>query len=171
MSIILTSIGLLPPPEGLNLEEISTDAGLLRAIEREAENIKEASAEGKLPTRDEIRLISFLAGEVRRRIAKLTSEQMDEFQRIREKARRREYERRIAEISGHVDKFIAMVEDPETAVPLGATSEIEIAINTLWNELSTHEEDNKELMDHVEAIWDRLVETNKKVHLARLPEF
>ncbi len=171
MSIVLDTIRLLPPPEGLDLDEIKTDAGLLQAIEREAAKIKKASSEGAPTSKDEIRLISFLAGEVRRRISALTPEQREEIKHIRRQAGHRERKRRIEEISAQVDIFIAEAEKPKAAISFGAGSELEIAIGAVWGELENDEEADEELMTLLKKVKDKFVEADKKMRLVRLPKF
>ena len=83
------------PPDGLDLSAIASDAGLLLAVEREAKKIEAAMKGGVLPSKDDIRLISFLVGEVRRRIESLTPEQAAEFEAMKKKADTRETRRWI----------------------------------------------------------------------------
>ncbi len=129
-------MNVLPPPKGLDMSEIATDAGLRAAIGREADKLKDSGRSGNRLDEDEIRLITFLASEVLRRFANLSREEKKELARIREKAEERETERRIREIVGNVDQFIEDTTTPKTAIRFSLINELEIRIESMQSALS-----------------------------------
>lgn len=133
-------VEFLPPPEGLDLRAIETEAGLLAAIQREAERLDRAKQEGTRLSRDQIRLITFLAGEVRRRIENLSSEQKDELDRIRAEARQREMEARVSEVAGAVDDFVESTSQPHGEVRFSRIDELRDQIHAMEANLGTDPE-------------------------------
>ena len=101
-----TGLVLLPPPQGLDLEEIASAAGLHAAIEREAKKLHEAKEAGTTVSADTIRLITSLANEIQRRIASLSDEEKQELQNIRERAKLLDAKRDAREISKDVQDYI-----------------------------------------------------------------
>lgn len=126
-----TMTEILDAPSGLNPAEIATEAGLLAAIEREVANLEAAKKERRRLGRDEIRLISFLAGEVRRRVESLTPEQQQEFQEIREEAQFREMETRVKDMASEVEDFVVVATTGKGEFRFSRISELEMAIKGL----------------------------------------
>jgi hypothetical protein len=130
---MMPSANILPPPEGLDIVEIASEAGLLTAIEREVGKMRNANQKGGKINRDQIRLISFLAGEVRRRIDSLTPEQKEELQDVREKANERAVENSIRDIAADIQKFAEEITRQDTAIPLASFTVLEIRMQNLKN--------------------------------------
>lgn len=137
---------ILPPPDGLDLREIASEAGLLAAIEREAAKLEVAKKEKRRLQRDEIRLISFLAGEVRRRVESLTPEQKEEFARIRKDAEYKELEDRVRELKGDVTAFTRIAEGGPGEFRFSYVSELEMRIRAMSMNLEADPETCAPLM-------------------------
>ncbi|MBF0094142.1 MAG: hypothetical protein HQL34_06320 [Alphaproteobacteria bacterium] len=120
------------PPEGLDVSAITTEAGLLGEIAREAEKIKQTMREGRLPSKDDIRLISFLAGEVRRRIESLTTAQMAELDAMRRKARMLETKRWIHELASETKALLDEFRNPKVGLSLSRFSQAEVRISQAY---------------------------------------
>ena len=114
------------PPDGLDLSAIASDAGLLLAVEREAKKIEAAMKGGVLPSKDDIRLISFLVGEVRRRIESLTPEQAAEFEAMKKKADTRETRRWIQALVAETETLLANFSNPGIGLSLSRFSQAEV---------------------------------------------
>ncbi len=165
-------MSVLPPPKGLDMSEIATDAGLSAAIRREADKLKDSDRSGNRLDQDEIRLITFLAGEVRRRIANMSQEEKKELVRIREKAEERETERSIREIVGNVDQFIEDTTTLKTAVRFSQINELEIRIKSMQSELGGDAKKYEEFLDKLKEALKKLEEAkNKSRFLQGFQEF
>ena len=119
---------VVPPPLGLDLAEVATDAGLQRAIAREGKKFQDAEKQGRRLTLDEIRLISYLAGEVIRRIATLGTEEKEELENIRDKAEERETEWNVRRLVSDIEAYIALTKRSGAEIPLARISELEIRL-------------------------------------------
>ncbi len=127
---------VVPPPLGLDLDEVATDAGLQAAIAREGRKFQNAEKLGRQLTLDEIRLISFLAGEVHRRIATLGAEEKEELERIRAKADERETEWNVRQLISDIDAYVELTNLPDVEIPLARISELEIRLQGMQNTFS-----------------------------------
>lgn len=153
---------VLPPPEGLDEDEIATEAGLRAAIEREALKLQEARKTKKKISPDTVRLITFLAGSIRRRIENLSPEEKQELQLIRERAEEREIERKTDEITQCVEDFIAAVNDPKTAVRFSEMNELEDRVNSIMRALGVAPEKYAEFLEKMNATLKDLEDVKNK---------
>lgn len=156
------SAEILAPPEGLDLDEIATDAGLLGAIQREAVRLDEAQTLERRLSRDEVRLIAFLAGEVRRRIDDLSPEEKEEFRCIRTTARERETERNVRDLVGDVERFVAEVEKPRAAVLLSRVSELEIRAQGMQRHMDKAFENSGRFIEELTSALNKLEAVKRK---------
>nr|CAX84109.1 uncharacterized protein [uncultured bacterium] len=116
------------PPVGLNLSAIATESGLLIAIDAQAKKIETAMREGKLPSKDEIRLISFLVGEVKRRIASLSHEQAAEFEALKKKADMREVRRWVKELATDAEDLLKGFQNADVGLSWSRFSSAEVRL-------------------------------------------
>jgi hypothetical protein len=147
---------ILAPPEGLDPATIVTEAGLLTAIEREVAKLETARKERRRLDRDEIRLISFLAGEVRRRVASLTPDQQREFLEIREEAQYRELETRVQDMAGEVAAFVRVADTGKGEFRFSRISELEMAIRDLSTNFEADPERFSDLLSTLTDLTRRL---------------
>lgn len=119
---------VLPPPRGLDVHAIATETGLLAALEREANTLVAMKDRGELPRDDTIRLISFLAGAIRRRGTSLTEDQKAALDAVHHLAREREAERRVHEVVQSARNFIERASMPRAEIPYAKYSQIELAL-------------------------------------------
>ena len=155
-------VDYLPPPEGLNLAEIESEGGLLVAIKREAERLDASKKEGLRLTRDQIRLISFLAGEVRRRIENLSPEQKVELDRIRTEAREREMEERVSEVADAVESFVSSINEPGGEIRFSRITELEDMVHAMEANLGGSPEKYAEFLNRMADLTQKLDGVKKK---------
>ncbi len=153
---------ILPPPEGLDIGEIATEAGLLGAIERESKRLKVADGKGHRVSRDQIRLISFLAGEVRRRVDGLSPEQKEELEDIRVKARQRASEHSIREVIKDIHGFAEEASRPHAAVSFSLVSELEIRVRGVRGSVDPQSENYAKLVERLKEAVEELNEVKKR---------
>jgi|GEM_PF-3568154 len=165
-------LAVLPPPQGLDTEEISTDRGLLSAIEREAKRL-DALKENNAPiSSDDIRLISFLANEIKRRIVNLTPEQKQDLHDIREQKQFLEVKRKVDSLSTNVQKFIEDVNNPKVPVGFSAINELEDQVNSMIGFVGKDPERFSEFLDELKTYLTDLNDVkNKNVMLSGFQEF
>ncbi|MEO5336492.1 MAG: hypothetical protein H7841_06320 [Magnetospirillum sp. WYHS-4] len=153
---------ILPPPQGLDADEIATEEGLLAAIERAVVNLEAARSEGRKISRDEIRLISFLAAEVRRRLDGLTSAQHDEFLHIREQAQFREMESRVRDMASEIDAFVSVADTGHSQFRFSRINELELEIRGLAVSLERDPEKYEPLLGQIGSLVHRLKEVRSR---------
>lgn len=156
------SSDILPPPAGLDLDEIATDVGLLNAIEREAAVFRDAEKKSRRLTHDEIRLISFLAGEVHRRIRTLSSAEKTELEQILVKAHERDTERAVREIVSDVDKFDGDTRRLDITIIFSRVNELEIRLQKLRQSLDRESEKYATFMDKLGDAMEELKNIKKR---------
>lgn len=153
---------VLPPPEGLDLDEIASEAGLLAAIEREAAKLQDADRKGYRLSSDEIRLISFLAGEVYRRIANLSPDEKKELERIRETADVRQIERNVRQIASDVGSFAEETRRADATIRFSKISELEIRLQGMQFILSRRPGEYLELLEELGGAMELLEDLKKR---------
>lgn len=165
-------VEFLPPPDGLDLREIESEPGLLAAIQREADKLDQAKRDRRRLSRDEIRLISFLAGEVRRRIEDLPPEQQDEIQNIRLQAREREMEARVSQVAADVEAFVDAANAPGGEVRFSRINELEGSIQAMVRNLESDPEKYSPHLEHMADLAKKLEEIKGRGRVfGGLPEF
>lgn len=153
---------VLPPPEGLDKEEIATEAGLRAAIERESKKLHDTREHDQAVTPDSIRLISFLVSEIRRRIDILSAEEKQELDNINEKARMLDATRRVHEITASIQAYFDVVNTPRKAVRFSAMNELEDSVSSMMHTLDQNPEHFKELLNEMQISLDNLEELKSK---------
>lgn len=140
------------------MNSIATEAGLLEAINAQATRIEEATNGGARITHDEIRLIAFLASEVRRRIETLSSEQREEFDRVRSEARHREISLSVDELEEAIEAFVQSIKNPKSVITFSTVSELEMRAANLYQVLGKSPEAYAKFLDRVQQSLNRLEE-------------
>ncbi len=153
---------VIPPPEGLNVKKIRTHAGLRAAIEREAAKLRKAKKAGTRATKDTIRLIAFLASEIRRRIERLNPEEKVELQRLRDTAEERDLERRAEEFGISVDDYIGALSTPGVAVRFSEINELEDRFKRILLSLDEDPETYAEILENMNDTMDKLQSVKKE---------
>ncbi|MFN3077248.1 MAG: hypothetical protein ABT940_10275 [Alphaproteobacteria bacterium] len=119
---------IIEPPKGLDPAEIVTDQGLLQAVRREVRKIEDANAGGRLPNRDDVRLVLYLAGEIRRRMVDLTPEQMEQLDEMRRNATNRDNLRRVREMAAAARTLLEAYRNPSKGLSLSRFSAVEVGV-------------------------------------------
>ncbi len=154
--------GVLPPPAGLDVNEIATDQGLRAAIKREAEKFREAEKNGRKISHDEIRLIAFLTDEVQRRFDNLSKEEEAELQGIREKAYQRDIERSVDEITSDIESFVDNAMRPHAEIPFSRVNELELRLDIMIDTISRETDIQAMFMDRLKDARARLDDMKKR---------
>ena len=158
---------LLPPPQGLDIKEIATEAGLLSAIEREAKILHDIKENGARVSTDTIRLITFLANEIRRRIASLSIEEKQELQNIRNEAKMLDTKRKAHEITKSVQDFVEAVNTPKTAVRFSEINQLEAQVSSMIKALDEDQESYAQLLEEMKTTLKDLDTLKNKSSLLR----
>ncbi|MBL4691967.1 MAG: hypothetical protein JKY92_01375 [Magnetovibrio sp.] len=155
-------LSILPPPLGLDLDEISTESGLHAAIGREAKALDTAKKNRTPVAPDTVRLITFLANEIQRRIHSLSPEQKDDLQDIRIKARILETERKVQSISDNVLAFIEAINTPKSAIRFSAINELEDQVASMIRVLGKAPENYAKLLQAMDVSSRSLEDVKNK---------
>lgn len=152
----------MPPPVGLDLDEISTESGLHTAIERESKALNVAKKNRTPVTSDMVRLITFLANEIQRRISNLTPEQKDDLQSIRVRATVLATERKVKSISNDVNAFIKAVNTPKSPIRFSTINELEDQVASMTKVLGKSPEHYADLLEAMEIASGELEDVKNK---------